>query len=146
MARRTILLIGELEHRYEEARVKATKTITPGMLIEQTSDGTYQPHGTAGATFAEVLVAHEDALQARTIDDDYAEGELVRFHIAQSGDVLYMFLAAGETAVVNSPLSSNGDGSLQVAAGVEGVQLRAQEALDLSGMGAVKTRLAVRRV
>lgn len=139
----TIVLKGDLGKRFEEGR--AAGAIKPGHQIAQDTSGTFVVHGSAGGTFPEGLVAIEDAKIGGTIDTAYASGDLVPYFIAQPGDVLYLFLAAGENAAINSALSSNGDGTMQVAAGTEGVLWRAQEAVDNSAGGAA-VRIKARRV
>lgn len=141
----TILLKGR-DARYDEGRVKAATTIKPGMLIERFTDGTWQPHATAGGTFTGGAVASEDALQGKTITDNYSGGDLIRLYIPLPGDEVQLILKAGENAAMNSKLSSNGDGTMQVVTGTEGVVFEALEALNLTGGGAVDTFIKARRL
>lgn len=133
MAYQTILLKGNLEERYEEMR--ASGAITPGHLIKRHTDGTALVNSTAGAV-AEMLFAHEDSLQGKTIDQAYASGDVVRHHVAQKGDVIYAWLAAGENAAVGAKLSSNGDGTFQVQSSTEATLAWAEQACDNSAGGA----------
>ena len=124
----TILLKGRHHNKYEEGRVAAGKTIMPGMIIESVgvdSNGvtTYQPHATRGG-WAELAVAVESVFTADaspggadrggTIDDAYQAGELVRFHICQPGDELYMLLKTANHALITSSLVSDGAGGLEI--------------------------------
>ncbi len=115
--------------RHEEGIAGAT--ITPGMLIALNSDGEYIPHGTSGIA-AERNFALEDALQGRTIADNYTEGELVGFVACVPGDVVFAFLADGEVVDIGDKLVSNGDGRLQKLNSSEIPLGVALEAIDLS--------------
>jgi len=136
MANNTILLKGDLGRRYEEARVRATKTIKPGMLIERYSDGTVQPH--SGQNLGgELLVAIEDGLIGGTIDTDYAAGDLCRFISLAPGEEAQLILLDGAVATIGAPLGSNGDGKLKAAtSGTDAMLVRALEALSPSGADA----------
>jgi hypothetical protein len=92
----------------------AAGAITPGHLLARDEDAAVVVHASAGS-YAEKIVAIEDALQGRTIADAYASGERVTFVHCEPGDVLYMLLAAGEDADENEFLTSNGNGQLKVA-------------------------------
>jgi len=125
--------------RHEEARAAAI--IKPGMLLAQNADGAVIPHsGAAGP--AERAFALEDALQGRTIDTDYAVGELVGFVLCKPGDVVYAYLSGGEKVNPSSFLNSNGDGTLQ--AGTTNAIAVALEAVDASDSNNVNERIRVR--
>lgn len=138
-----ILLIADDDYRHEEAL--AGGAITPGHLIALASTGKVVVHPTAGGA-AERAFALEDALQGRSISTAYSADELVSFAICEPGDVVYAFLVNGENASIGSKLSSNGDGTLQVAAGVEIVVAISLEALNLSDSEHAPARLKVRIV
>lgn len=133
--------------RHEEA--VAAGAITPGMLIanQSTTDSGGRAkvavHATAGGS-SERAFALEDALQGRTISDAYASGELVGYVLAEPGDVVYAWLAAGENVTPADFLSSNGDGRLQKATSDDVKIAVPLEALDLSDSDAVHTRIRVR--
>jgi hypothetical protein len=99
-------------------------------------------HASAGVGGAK-LVAIEDSLQGRTIDDNYASGERVRFIQALPGSKLYMRLAAGESVTQDEYLTSNGDGTLKVAGGSDAKDFLAAETVDNSDTGATVTRIRV---
>jgi len=131
MARKTkptkIHLIGD--GRTEE--IVAAQVISPGMLVAQNEDALGIPHASAGDP-AEKLFATEDALQGRGIDVNYAIDDRVNLVVAETGDVVYAWLADGESVTPADFLTSNGDGALKKASGGDyliGVPL---ETLDLS--------------
>jgi len=130
-------LIGE--GRHEEGRCGSTP-ITPGMLIKLDSDGRYIPND--GSDPSEKLFALEDALQGRTINDAYAEDELVAIGVQHAGDVVYAMLDEGENASIGSFLQSAGNGSLAVS--TTNPVAVALEALDLSASDSEGVRIRVR--
>lgn len=125
----------------EEGR--AASAITPGQLISLDSDGELIPHAVAGGA-ASPSFALEDALQGRTIEDNYAIGELVTYGIGRPGDVYLGWGAAGEDIANGDKLSSNGDGTFKVAGSTDVRLAEALEDLDLTETGAENGRLRVR--
>lgn len=125
---------------------RAIATITPGHLIKlgANSEGAsgYLPHDTAGAKAAPNF-ALEDALQGRTIDDDYEDGELVTIGKQHSGDRIFAWLASGEVAEAGDLLTSNGDGTLKVATGSDHPVATALEAIDASDSASAEERIRV---
>lgn len=140
-----IHLIGDW--RREEAL--AAEIIKPGYLIEETSAEKYQAHSTEGGR-AERIVADIDTLQGNGLSDSYAVGDLVAACVENPGNEVQMFLKSGENVVVGDELISAGDGTLikngSEASGitVKQVVAWAREAKNLTGSGAVDTRIAVR--
>lgn len=137
-------LIGDF--RREEA--VAASAISPGMLIEEDSAGKFKAHATEGGS-AVKLFAEVDALQGKTLSDDYAADALVSANVEVSGNEVQAFLKAGENVAKGAKLISAGDGTL-IADGSEDsattVEQRigvAREAKDLSGSGAVDTLIRV---
>lgn len=125
----TIVLIGDLHKRHEEAYADAA--LKPGHLLKKNSDGEVLKHSTAGGA-ADVWFAKEDPLIGRTIDDAYSAGELVPYHMAQKGDLIYARVAASATAITKgASLESAGDGTLRVF-GSGSILATAEEALDNS--------------
>lgn len=129
--------------RIEEDR--AAETITPGMLLATNASGTVKKHSTAGGSH-ERKFALEDSLQGRTINTDYTSGELVRNFHAEPGDVVYAWLHNGEHATADEFLSSNGDGTMKVAAGTEVRVGKALEEVDLSDTAVANGRIRMRIV
>jgi hypothetical protein len=83
------------------------------MLISLNGSGVYVPHAVADGPAARAF-AIEDALQGKTIDDNYASGDLVRFIIALPGDHVLGILETGANVADGALLASNGAGLLQV--------------------------------
>ena len=133
LTRKTILLKGEFNEKYDE--IRAGGTIKPGHLIVRNASGVAVVHATNGG-YAEKIFAHEDALIGRTIDDAYSSGELVRYHVAQPGDVIYGFIKAGANVTDGSLLVSNADGTMDIVAGSEVPLAQSIEDVDNSGGGA----------
>lgn len=133
--------------RREEAL--ASGTVKPGMLLALTSAGAVIAHATEGG-FAERAFAVEDALQGNTVDDSYADGELVSFNLVEPGAEVYAWVYAGESIVIGDELVSKGNGMLieatSVTSGVtvEQVVAIALEAADLNDSGDVSTLVKVR--
>ena len=98
----------------------ADEAITPGQLLRFDADEELEKHATAGGVLVNKLVALESPTAAPgttdAIDTAYAIGEIVYYTIPRPGDLVYMWLKAGETAVKGiSQLVSDGAGALQVA-------------------------------
>ena len=112
MAYNTILLKGENPNIEE---LVAHATITPGMLIEEQSDGEVKAHATPSGNAARTF-ALESELEGNGIDDNYAAGDQVRVFHAQPGDQVYGLLADGQSVSRGGFLVSNGDGYLKAYA------------------------------
>lgn len=92
----------------------AAGVITPGNILELDSNGKVQRHSTSGATVAPLMVALEDELQGKTIDDNYAADDPVQVWYPKSGDIFYGLLdATSEDVSIPDGLESNGDGTLK---------------------------------
>lgn len=133
---------------------EAVAAITPGNFLELTAAGKVQKHSVEGGN-AIPMIALEDELQGKGIDDDYAAGDRVQVWIPGRGDQAYVLLEDGETVVIGSWLMLNGAGRVQLldaetlsAAEALSVVAQSLEALDLSGSSGVETtnRLLVRIV
>lgn len=152
MAYNTIVVLGDLESRSEEAR--AGGTITPGMLLGQTTTALTQPgehprvvaHATAAGPalkmFAKEMGAMgvggtfssgDSAISGGTIDDDYAIGDTVLIHEARPGDEIYALVPGNAAAIVLTDyLTSNGDGTLKKGATTDFRIAQPLEAVDNS--------------
>jgi hypothetical protein len=95
----------------EEAVAEAT--ITPGQLLEEISTGKVQRHSTAGGSIGQVMIAVEDVLRGNGIDDDYAAGDKVFYHLPVPSQEYNMFLKDGENVVIGDKVESAGDGDVQ---------------------------------
>lgn len=144
MASNTIHLKGP----YQLAEYRAADAITPGMLLEIDSNGEVIPHSTMGGR-AQSLFAAEDALQGNTVDTDYSDDDLVACNIETPGNETEAWIAAGEDIDIGDELISEGTGMLiengseTSGVTVEQVIATALEAIDLTGSGAVDTKIAV---
>lgn len=119
----------------------AAGTITPGHLVAQDSSGNYVVHPAADGP-AEKLFALEDALQGKTISDDYSSGDRVFMVVAAPGDIVYAWLSGGESVTPNEYLASNGDGTLKVS--TTNPIAVALESVDASDSNDVNERVRVR--
>lgn len=127
--------------RFEEG--EAAAVIKPGMLLAQNSDAKLIPHGVAGGP-AEMQFALEDALQGKTIDNNYASGDKVFTVVCGKGDVVYAWLSGGESADPSEYLTSNGDGTLKVATSTDARVAVPLETVDASDSNDVDERIRVR--
>lgn len=147
----TIMLAGK--YRLEEDLT--TVAVTPGMLVQtfNSSGKKIKPHATAGGV-AERAFAVEAPLEgisatsgtSRGIDDDYAIGELVHYHLVEPGAVVRAWLKDGENVVPGDLLISAGDGTLKKTTGSPLCYVAvAEEALDLSASSnTTNARITVR--
>ena len=112
---RTIVLNGPLGRHYEENL--ASVACKPGHLLELTSDSPQKvkPHTVRGGRVIR-SVAIEDAFVGRTIDDEYAIGEVVRQVYADPGDIHQQHQHAGENVLAGDWIISYGDGTVCKAA------------------------------
>jgi len=128
---------------FEQSR-KAGATLTPGQLVMLNSSDAYVVHATAGG-YASRTVVEEDALQGKTIAGTYSSGDLIAVSHNLPGGESYVFLKAGENVAIGDHLISAGDGYLKKTTGTPTqIMAVALEALNLSGQGAVTTRMRVR--
>lgn len=122
----------------------ANAAIKPGMLIERLSTGKYRAHATSGAPAA-FDIAAEDALQGKTVDDAYAQGDLVTHGVLAPGYDCQVLLKAGTNYTVGTKLMSNGDGTFVTRTSTNAILCEVDEACDLSDSDAVDTLARVRR-
>jgi hypothetical protein len=130
----------------------AVATLLPGMLVEVASTGVVQAHSTSGGN-AQRAFALEDDLQGNDIDDAYASGVRVIYAVFGPGMEVNALLADGETAVVGSMVSSNGDGYLKVytvasaepdyVGAIVGIALEALDMSDSTGADPASQRLKI---
>ena len=119
--------------------------VDPGMLLTRLTDGTIAPHNRVDFFTSPKLVAVENIFEGKTISDQYAAWEKVWFIGARPGDVMWMWLAAGEDADIGSILISNLDGTLAVgaaphlASSIVGTSL---ENLGVGGLQRIKVEIA----
>ena len=144
---RTIRLMGDGVQK----EAPANEAFYPGTLLEKLSTGKVQKHSVAGGATAAgrltpVIVALENSLMGIgvgtgtlngtfvTITKAYAANQPVQLLYPRPGDEVVMLLKSGQTVVVGSPLTSNGDGTLKVATSSNDVVIaRSGDALTASG-------------
>lgn len=93
----------------------AKAAITPGHLIERVNTAgvtRWQKHSTAGADISQV-VATEQAMMNKGVDDDYAIGDLVEASALHKGATAWLLVASGQTLVYGDGLESAGDGTVR---------------------------------
>ena len=133
---------------YRKAEALANAALNPGNIIEVMSTGKVKKHAIEGG-FAQMAVAVEDALQGKTVDDAYASGALVQYHIVQRGVRFQGILKSGESVSIGTALISDGDGRLIALASaasatdVKQILCYAEEASDQSGSDGADTLIVV---
>ena len=129
---------------------------SPGHLVEAAADGDYQKHSTEGGN-GRTVVATEDVYQGEGLSIEgttspflFTVDEEAQTINALPGDVIKMFLQAGQNVNPDDALISGGDGTLIDVATVstttvviDKVYGYPQTAVDLSASGAVDTRISV---
>lgn len=132
----------------------ASGIFSPGHLIKRDSAGKYLKHATEGG-FAELIFATEAVLnQGKSIDDAYAIGDVVFYHVGLPGEVIFAYLKGGVNYAVGDTLMSDGAGCLKKTGSPSTTTVTAKEciavvetALNLSASAAVPAaRSAVRIV
>ena len=126
--------------KYSDVIEEITATdvaITPGYLLELTSEGLVQAHSTPGGNCLPMF-ALENELEGEDIDTAYAVSDKIQVWIPNRGDQVYALLNDGETAVIGSWLDSAGNGKLKVVdtasddSPVAGIVGQAVEAVNMS--------------
>lgn len=98
----------------------AAAAIYPGMVLEMDSAGKAKVHATAGGNVVPIMVALEDELQGKGIDDAYAAADKVQVWLPAAGDVFYGIIADGQTIAKGDLLESDANGRLQKHVADEG--------------------------
>lgn len=107
------IIIKRLGAEIIEELTATAVAIKPGYLLELASATTVQAHSSAEGNVLPMF-AIEDRLQGNAITTDYAVSVKIQVWIPRRGDIVYAYLADGETASVGDFLESNGAGALQV--------------------------------
>ena len=92
----------------------ANAAIKPGMVVELMTTGKVRAHATSGGHVLP-MIALEDELQGKGIDDAYAATDPVQVWVPVRGEIFYGIVADGQLGVQKGDfLTSNGDGTLRV--------------------------------
>lgn len=129
---------------YQEAQVASGQTILPGHLVLKNSGGEWINHNVDGQGGA-YRIADINIIEQKGVTDALTVGQDSGAFWPRTGETYNIIVADGETVVVDSPLTSNGDGTCKVAAtdGTEEVLFYAEEAASPSGSTArVRARVA----
>ena len=124
----------------------AAGAIKPGQFVKLDSDGKYVVHATA-LGFGEKIIAVEDALQGKTINDAYAANDRVSVAILHPGCEVAAYINAGANGniAIGDHLVPDGAGNLEETNGTpKEIWAVAREATDLNDTGDVDTRIRVR--
>jgi len=129
-----VFLNGESARKRDEAN--AAGTIYPGDLIQHDVNGNVVVHSNPYGG-GELMIAIEDGVRGRMVDDFYVSGDKVFFHRPMRGDVFWMRLKAnGGTASPITDVASAGDGTVIVTGGGTGafpLKLRTIESVPQAG-------------
>jgi anaerobic selenocysteine-containing dehydrogenase len=107
---------------------KAAAIVRPGHLLALDAALLVIPHGEAGQE-AESAWAVEYDLTGRGITQNYAIGDQVMYHVLPEGSRVNALIVANTNIALNAKLSSNGDGTLKVAAATDFVVAIARQAI-----------------
>lgn len=94
----------------------ASEAITPGHLIDRFNNSgviRWRKHATASIAVAPI-VATEQTMLNKGVDDAYAAGDLVEASALHKGATAWMFIASGQNIVAGNKLESAGDGTLKI--------------------------------
>ena len=142
MSSNTIVLAGEYR-KLQSKKIATGQTIYPGMLLKLTSAGELTAHATQGG-YAERIIAKEDSLQGKTVDDVYTAGQIADCAIPLPGSETQVLVVAGANIAIGDQLTSAGTGKFEEVGGGDVPLCVATEACDLTDSDAVDTLCAVR--
>lgn len=114
--------------------------ILPGSLVKFGATGINQSTDAAIVFGSPLLVADYDMLAAGTTDDAWTQNENMISRQVESGKRANVLVAAGNNiTALNVGLSSNGDGTLKIAAtdGTEQVLCTSDEIINVAGAAAL---------
>lgn len=117
--------------------------ILPGSLVKTVANG-YAKSDVAATVFGnKFLVADYAFLSAGDVSDDYAVGDnVVARELTQDKGANVLVAGSQNITVLNTPLSSNGDGTLKIAAtdGTEQILAYADEVINVTTAQLVRVR------
>jgi hypothetical protein len=97
----------------EEAIIASGQTIKPGNLVIKSS-GQYIVHGTAGVGGA-YRIANLDVIRNGRVTDTLVAGDTCQAFIPRPGESYNVIVGASQTIAIDSPLTSNANGTLKLA-------------------------------
>ncbi|MBU1067246.1 hypothetical protein KKE60_05635 [Patescibacteria group bacterium] len=105
----TIVLRGKGHHDEGEADA----AISPGEAVRLAADGCWDPETLAADVAAGrgIVLAKENALEGQTVDDAYADGDILFLYYPIPGDVVHVLVKLGEDIDVGDYLDVEGSGS-----------------------------------
>ena len=115
----------------------AVDAIVPGSLVERGASGLSTSNNAATVFNSECLVAQEiGSGRGAEITTAWTIGDTAQAVKVKSGEFVNVRVATGQTIVVGTALSSNGDGTLKLAItdGTEQILFYAEEAVTTSGV------------
>ena len=120
---RTIVLRGEY-NIFEDTC--GSSAIKPGMLINRITGQPGNipvviPHAVSGGRGANQIATEQPLNSGGTVDTAYAAGDVVRSHVAKSGDIVNVLVKSGQSLKVGTPLISNGDGTFIASAAADSI-------------------------
>lgn len=118
----------------------ATAAVRPGALVTRSATGMAESALAATVFGQQPVFADYNFLQAGTVDQSWAIGENVVARQLESGRIACVLVAAGQDITTKgTALSSNGDGTLKIAAtdGTEQVVCYAEEIINTGAAAAL---------
>lgn len=107
---------------------KATEAVLPGKLVAQGANGDISLSANDGTTASRLLIAREIGEQfGKTITDSWATDDHLISVAPRSGEFFNVAVAAAQTIIVGTPLTSNGNGLFKVAGAGDAVYCYAQK-------------------
>ncbi len=129
----------------EEAIITAGQTIKPGHLVIKSSDQ-YINHNSAGNAAA-YRIADMDFIRNGKVTDTLVAGDTAQAFIPRVGETYNVVVGASQTIVVDSPLTSNANGTVKLAtvtgATPDVVLFYAEEAVTTGGGATARIRARV---
>ena len=132
--------------RYIERNSATGVTVTPGDLLKiNSSDKFILPAAGDAGLKLPVIIARENELYGKTVDDTYAAGDRVYAQRLVTNDEVHVRVAAGETVTFGALLALTGtDGTVSVAGTGDIASFEAMEAYDnAAGTGPVLVQARV---
>lgn len=109
----TIFLGGD---RTQIGDLAVSEAITPGMGVERFNSGGVIRFRKATAALAGILVATEQSMLNKGVDDDYAANDLAEVSALHKGATAWMLIASGQNIAAGNALEHAGNGTLRILA------------------------------